>query len=79
MSGPHDAEVAVVEAGQLRLVEAFDNRQGGRVNEAHVGVGGNGRKVRGHALSPLYAVPPHGMRHGRCCLGATGASPCHES
>ncbi len=38
MAGPEDAEVAVVQGGQLRLVEPLDHSKDGRVHEPHVGI-----------------------------------------
>ncbi len=39
MTGPKNAEVAVVEGSQLRLVEPLDDRQDPSVHEPHIGVG----------------------------------------
>ena len=39
MARAEDAEVTMVERAELRLVEAFDDREDGSVHEPHVGVG----------------------------------------
>ena len=39
MTGPKNPEVAVVECGQLRLVEPLDDRQDPSVHEPYIGVG----------------------------------------